>query len=133
MAGLCKNGLDDDLLKIMTEVVPSPTSSSCARLSSIMLFAAGCDTSTCYRASRIINNDTTERVSKGNHMARAKQLARQRKRCCGEDIPCSSVNDTPGFKLQVFRREMLPLRSNPGKMVLVPDIRIMFFLQHSRK
>lgn len=31
---------------MMTDVVPSPTSSSCARLSSIMLFAAGCDTST---------------------------------------------------------------------------------------
>ena len=30
---------------IMTVVVPSPTSSSCVRLSSIMLFAAGCATS----------------------------------------------------------------------------------------
>lgn len=30
---------------MITVVVPSPTSSSCVRLSSIMLFAAGCDTS----------------------------------------------------------------------------------------
>lgn len=31
--------------RIMTVVVPSPTSSSCVRLSSIMLLAAGCETS----------------------------------------------------------------------------------------
>jgi hypothetical protein len=31
--------------RMMTVVVPSPTSSSCVRLSSIMLLAAGCDTS----------------------------------------------------------------------------------------
>ena len=31
--------------RMMTVVVPSPTSSSCVLLSSIMLFAAGCDTS----------------------------------------------------------------------------------------
>jgi hypothetical protein len=31
--------------RIITVVVPSPTSSSCVRLSSIMLLAAGCDTS----------------------------------------------------------------------------------------
>jgi hypothetical protein len=31
--------------RMMTEVVPSPHSSSCVRLSSIMFFAAGCATS----------------------------------------------------------------------------------------
>mmetsp|Transcript_23090 Transcript_23090/g.44258 ORF Transcript_23090/g.44258 Transcript_23090/m.44258 type:complete len:208 (-) Transcript_23090:133-756(-) len=31
--------------RMITEVVPSPTSSSCARLNSIIFFAAGCDTS----------------------------------------------------------------------------------------
>lgn len=45
-------GLDESRLphqeripNMMTVVVPSPTSSSCVRLSSIMLFAAGCATS----------------------------------------------------------------------------------------
>ena len=38
LAGCCTPNM-------MTVVVPSPTSSSCVRLSSIMLFAAGCDTS----------------------------------------------------------------------------------------
>ena len=37
------------LPKIITEVVPSPTSSSWVRESSIMLFAAGCETSTSRR------------------------------------------------------------------------------------
>mmetsp|Transcript_79445 Transcript_79445/g.177656 ORF Transcript_79445/g.177656 Transcript_79445/m.177656 type:complete len:321 (+) Transcript_79445:584-1546(+) len=35
--------------RMITEVVPSPTSSSCARLSSIMFLAAGCETSTSLR------------------------------------------------------------------------------------
>ena len=37
------------LPRMITDVVPSPTSSSCVRLSSIMLFAAGCETSTSRR------------------------------------------------------------------------------------
>lgn len=34
-----------DIPRMMTVVVPSPTSSSCVLLSSIMLLAAGCETS----------------------------------------------------------------------------------------